>query len=202
MPSKAMYNMAEANGLEPESFGAPIPDDNRIASYGKENLLGPSFTAGDSPFSEGDNLWGYSLSAPQIDGIQSLFNGMTIKPEDGIGNVGNVAAGFGDNIGSQLNPLLKAPIELLAGNKMGAGGDVDDVGEYLMSQTGLPSQINTVMGNNAKDNRSDEQNQGDQTRALINMLSGLKYTNYTTPQSAARAATEERERQMKLAGLD
>ena len=202
MPSKMMYNMAEANGLEPDSFGAPIPDDDRMASYGKEGLLGPSFTGGDTPFSEGDNLWGFSLSAPQIDGIQSLFNGMTMKPEDGIGNVGNVAAGFGDNIGGQLNPLLKAPIELLAGNKMGSGGDVDDVGEYLMSQTGLPSQINTALGNTAKDNRSDEQNSGDQTRAVINMLSGLKFTNYTTPQSAMRAKTEERERQLKLAGLD
>lgn len=199
MPSKLMYNMAEANGLEPESYGKPVPDDPRIASYGSSGLLGPSFTGGLTPFEEGNNLWGFSLSAPQIDGIQALFKGLTMKPEDGLGNVGNLAAGFGESLASQLPPILKAPIELSTGNKIG-GGQIDDVGDYLLGQTGLPAQLSNALGGNAKPNAPAAQNQADAQRSLLNLLTGLKFTNYTSPTSARSALQEQVEAWRKLNG--
>lgn len=198
-PSKLMYNMAEANGLEPESFGAPAPDDPRIASYGSSSLLGPSFTAGLTPFEPGNNLWGFSLSAPQIDGIQALFRGLTVKPEDGFGNIGNLAGGFAESLASQLPPMLKAPIELSTGSKIG-GGQIDELGPYLLAQTGLPGQLSNVLGGNAKPNQSAAQNAADAQRSLLNLLSGMKFTNYTTPASARRALQEQVEAWQKANG--
>jgi hypothetical protein len=201
-PSKIQYNLAEANGLQPDSFGAPQNGDPRIASYGSETLLGPTFEAGLTPFDEGSNLWGFSMSAPQIDGIQSLFKGLTVKPEDGAGNIGNMLAGIGEGAAGQLPPLLKAPIELATGNKVGDGGPIDDIGEYLLAQTGLPNQLNNAMGGSADPRKSAEENQADQLRSALNLLTGMKFQNYTTPQSANRAHQEEVERQRKLAGLE
>lgn len=204
-PSKMLYNMAEANGLEPDSIGAPQPDDPRIASYGKETLLGPQFTAGDTPFDEGMNLWGVSLSAPQIDGLQSLFKGLTFKPEDGLGNVGNILAGAGESLATQLNPLLQAPGELAAGNNYG-GGPINDIGTYLFDSAGLPTQLDrglgggfrAALGDDKASKQTDQQNEADQVRSLLNLFTGMKFTNYTSAASQKRAQLEQSELLKKL----
>jgi hypothetical protein len=90
IPSKMQYNAAEANGLEPESFGKPVPSDPRIASYYEEGMVGPSWLGGYAPFSSVEDLpidpetgepiepqmWGASLSSPQIDAMFTLFGGI------------------------------------------------------------------------------------------------------------------------------
>jgi hypothetical protein len=54
IPSKIQYDTAAENGLNPESFGQIYNGDPRVASYGQTGLLGPSFLAGNTPWSKYD----------------------------------------------------------------------------------------------------------------------------------------------------
>lgn len=202
--SKAQYNAAEAQGMEPESLGAPVGPDPRIADYHREGLLGPTFTGGYSPTGGTDelidgeepHLWGASLSLPQIDALQALFGGVPLGKDPF-----TTMAGAGEAIADNLNPLVKAPGEIIMGSRVGGGADPkDDIGGYMASSTGMPYRVAGAMGLRPKfdleaatddEDRAQKKawNDGEAARTLFNWLSGLKtvdYTNETSRKSAER----------------
>jgi hypothetical protein len=184
-PSKFQYDQANANGLEPESYGKPTGPDKRIPSYESNGLYGPSFHAG-------ADQWGISLSTPQLDASQSFLGG--VNDFSGHNPDGPVFGFLRSNL-SQLNPLLKAGPELLLNKNIsgiGKGPDADIPG-YLASQTGLPFSLATIAGLTPSTNKklnTPQENKDAQVRALANWITGLKFTNYTNPTATAVAKKE------------
>jgi len=192
LPSKLQYNMAEANGLEPESIGKPIPNDPRIPGYLAGNVNGPQFTSGYGPFGDESDLpdgeephsWGLSLSTPQLDALYALFGGIPMG-QDPLQTVLKTGEGIADNI----NPLIKDPAEILLHSKVGGvGGDPnDDLGTYLASQSGAPYRVAGALGLRADPDKTDEENLGEQQRLAFNWLAGLKTTDFTSETGQAVA---------------
>lgn len=294
IPSKAQYDLADVNGLNPESIGQIYNGDERVASYGQNSLLGPSFLRGDNltqdfdpdagnqqvlsesglssqygtvddalagaaagdmsvedmqalmaaldlepnsgPYKQEKTLqkhlaedgaaayaqiggkahqWGVSVSAPQIDTLQTLFQGATVKDGDsGVAAVGDAVRGFtsGTVLGS-LAPAFSIPASLQSGKRLGSAdgsGEIKNTGQYLLDQTGviagatklIPTDDGSLYNTIAKSTGpapaaykyGDEESwAGDRARNTFNFLTGLKATDYTSDSSAAVAKSERQD---------
>jgi hypothetical protein len=194
LPSKFQYNQAEGYGLDPESFGKPIPTDPRIASYYKQGVLGPQWMSGLGPFTgssdpnlqgEEPRLWGMSLNAPQIDALSTFFGGINLGG-DPFANARRILGG--------LNPVYAAPIELASNRPLGFETNKpisDNYGDWLWRQTGLPASVTDLAGlTGRKASYSDEQWEGELQRRAVNFLTGARVTDYTNPTSATIAKSE------------
>lgn len=122
MPSKFQYELAQANGLNPESIGQPFdPDNPNIPDYFRTGLLGPTQFGGLQPGENGDYSWGYSPSAPQIDTLSSLFTGWNTKPgANAAADAENMFEGglIKNTLWGNLSPIIKAPVELTFGQQL------------------------------------------------------------------------------------
>jgi hypothetical protein len=189
VPSKFQYDQANANGMQPESFGKPSGPDPRIPSYESNSTYGPTFHLG-------ADQWGLSLQTPQLDAANSLLGGVN---DFSAHNPDGPIFGFLQANLSQLNPMIKAGPELILNkNISGIGkGPRADIPGYLASQTGLPFSLATIAGLTPSTNKklnTPQENKDAQVRALANWITGLKFTNYTNPTATAVAKKE--------AGLD
>lgn len=188
MPSKLQYAIAEAQGLNPASFGDPYNPDEMFAAYSSSSVYGPQFN---TPFGPA----GLKPSIPQLDVIDSYLSAFRTKPEDGLwGNVGNFISSGAENIFSKnITPALKIPAELMTGNKIGDVGKITNIPEYLIDQTGF-SAVSKATGLTPFGQRSDvkpgEYEQANRERQLINFWLGLKYTYYQSPTSLDTARQE------------
>jgi post-segregation antitoxin (ccd killing protein) len=215
LPFKAQYNAAEAAGFDPASFGQPMPTNPDVLdeAYGEDGypdyyqtgLLGPTFQAGDSPIDGGEgNLWGFSLSTPQIDTLTTAFKGIDTDPEDPLGGVyGAIGAPLGMLAGA-ASPVISVPLQLGGVDMTGFGAPEGsrEVNEMLLRSTGAPGALaGALPGYNdvfdpvappaarksleaqARENAGYEAEQaeadGDDVRRLLNYLTGTKVTNYS-----------------------
>jgi hypothetical protein len=210
MPFKAQYNMAEAAGLNPESIGGPTSDDPRLASYTRNSLLGPTmvglFADPEAEDAQLQDLWSGSLSAPQIDTLQTLFGTMNVRPgQDPIGNALVSGAELGNDV---LNPLLGFGPEVLAeSQKFGDSGK--DWLQILSESAGAPTALaraipagtdpetgatrsaySELFPNSSGAKRSPEEQQQELARYAINYLTGLRLQNVTNDASEKRAKAE------------
>lgn len=220
MPFKAQYNMAEAAGLNPESIGGPTTDDPRIASFTRNSLLGPTFA--DAPGEEelyGD-LWSWSLSAPQIDTLQTLFGTFNQRPDQDA--IGTALVGGGELGGDVLNPLLTLIPETVAEATRAGGGKswVQILSESAGTPTALARAIpagepnpetgeprsvySALFPKSSGATRPPEEQTEEMLRYLINFATGLKLQNTTNAAAEKRAKKELREevkRQAATAGV-
>lgn len=225
IPSKFQYEMAQANGLNPESVGTPFdPNNENIPDYHTESLLGPTYYGGLTPVPdpEGKTSWGYSLSSPQIDALNSLFQGANSTPgQTGAEGLGQQLTGGAYGLVAQnLNPLTKAPAVLGGGFDpakvdLGEPEPYKNVGvdkaKWLADQGGVlttgakltgayqaafPGPIDPKTG---KPYKSQEQQDADRQRALWNALTGLKATSYDDATSTAVAASQAKARKLAAA---
>ena len=205
IPSKFQYNQAQGYGMDPESFGKPIPTDPRIASYYQQGVLGPQWAGGLSPFggtgdlAEGEqpHLWGASLNAPQIDALSSFFGGVNFGG-DPLENARKLAAG--------LNPAFGMPIEAVTNKPLGietSKNISDNYADWLWQQTGFPASVTNMAGlTGVKSSYTPEEQAGDQARKALNFLTGAKITDYTNPTSATIATSERSQEELEyLRGL-
>lgn len=200
IPSKIQYNQAQGYGLDPESFGKPIPSDPRIASYYQEGVIGPQWAGGLSPFGgtgdlpEGEepHLWGASLNAPQIDALSSFFGGVNFGG-DPFENARRLASG--------LNPVYSAPVELITNKQLGIDTSKkvsDNYADWLWQQTGFPAAVTNMAGlTGVKSSLTEEERAGDQARKVVNFLTGAKVTDYTNRTSATIASSERGQKELK-----
>lgn len=224
IPSKFQYEMASANGLNPESIGVPFdPQNDNIPDYHHESLLGPTYFGGltPTPDPEGKTSWGYSLSSPQIDALNTLFEGANATPgQNGFEAAGQqLTSGAAHLVGANLNPLVKAPSVLGFGIDP---GNIDpanpsdpvrqsDKLKWLADQGGILTTGAKLTGGyqqafpgaiNPKTNtpyKTAAQVEADRQRALLNALTGMKFTSYDDATSAAVAASQQKARK-RLAG--
>lgn len=108
--NKIGYEVAKATGMNPESIGDPFPTGGTYPSFVRDNLIGPIAETG----------WGQLgtvTGSPQ----ESIFGDiLNAQPQD--------------VIGSNLNPLLKMPIELLSGTDVSTGRPIRSQTEYTDQQ--------------------------------------------------------------------
>jgi hypothetical protein len=184
VPFKFQYALAEAQGLNPASFGDPHDPSKAFAAYSTESVYGPQAV---------DELWGaigVRPAFPQADVIDAYLGRFQTRPELGfwenMGHMtGEAALGI---IGENMPPAARIPAELLARQRFGGiGGDIDNVPEYLLDQTGLgvPSRMldRTPWGTQRSDTKLDRFSEVNRDRLWWNWVGGMKFTYYESPAS-------------------
>jgi hypothetical protein len=172
IPNKAAYNVAVASGIDPNSLYDPFPDDQLFPSFLREEMQGPQWEAG-------GRYYGISPGIASWD----VFNMLGPDPIRGV-------------VGS-TNPLLRAPIELLAGSSLGTGARIRDVSDYVDSSIPGVNYISSVSGTSVTGSFTslltgggfDPQyqyaagNKGpqDQIMSFINYLTGIGLKDYSRP---------------------
>lgn len=116
---KAMHGIAEANGIDTESYADPFPGDQLFPSFLSESIQGPIMG------SRGEGYWGMRIGLAQLDTFDELLYG---------------GDSLGENIVEMGNPMIKAPLEYLAREKFN-GTPVRDEGSKLPYKDWLIRQI-------------------------------------------------------------
>lgn len=183
IPNKAAYNIAVATGIDPNSLYDPFPDDQLFPSFLSEEMQGPQFELG-------GRYYGISPGIASWD----VFNMLGPDPIRGI-------------VGA-TNPLLRAPIELLAGSSLGTGARIRDVSDYVDSSIPGVNYISSISGQSvtgtiaslltgggfdpqyqyAAGNKEDR----DKAISFFNYLSGLGVKDYSRPNYINYAEIEMR----------
>ena len=172
IPNKAAYNIAIASGIDPNSLYDPFPDDQLFPSFLREEMQGPQWEMG-------GRYYGISPGIASWD----VFNMLGPDPIRGV-------------VGS-TNPLLRAPIELLAGASLGTGARINDVSDYVDSNIPGINYISSVSGTSVSGSLAslltgggfDPQyqfaagNKGpqDQLMSVVNWLTGIGLKDYSRP---------------------
>jgi len=181
--NKASYNIAVATGIDPNSLYDPFPDDQLFPSFLREEMQGPQFEIG-------GRYYGISPGVASWD----VFNMLGPDPIRGI-------------VGA-TNPLLRAPIELLAGSSLGTGARIRDVSDYVDSSIPGVNYISSISGQSVTGTLAslltgggfDPQyqyaagNKGpqDQFISFVNYLTGIGIKDYSRPNYINYAEIEAR----------
>jgi hypothetical protein len=190
IPSKSLYALATANGMNPDSFGDPWDPEGLFASYYTNSVFGPQWTDPEM------GAVGVKPASPQLDIMDAYFSTFNAKPNRGFWEgLGEMMAGAGqDIVGKNLTPLARIPMELLTGNRTGDLGAITNVPEYLLDQTGVGglSRIAgfTPWGTERSDIKEGEFGEADRDRQWFNTLTGFKLTYYENPPAVDRARQE------------
>lgn len=136
---KAMYNFAQAQGIDLESMSEPFPEDQVFPNFLRENMTGVSFQTGEGLFSRPNeagtdrHYWTANPGVVQADVLNSF------APT-------NNPAGSIRGILGMLNPALKVPAELASGVNIGTGVPISDKSDYVDQQIPGLNSINSVTG--------------------------------------------------------
>lgn len=192
-PSKALYNVAVANGIDPVSLGNPFPPDAQMPSYYYNNVIGPLMQG------EGHSLWGINIANPVTDVMDQLGSGMTL----GGMTDGSNGASIGKTLLGAASPFAKIPIDLAT--QQSNGVPIKDPNQYLQdaltgSYGGLISKSTGKLWNGQ--GRTDTANgaahgvdQSDVAALQIaNFLSGLKITDYNSPAAQRSYVGEQKQK--------
>lgn len=202
MAPKALYNASEANGVEPQSFGEPMPNDPRLPSFVAGNQTSVLFNESQRWGDGGEEtfLWGASMNAPQLDILQSVFGGVKVNPNKAPNEQGgDLLAQAWQTVGAMASPAMRVPAELLTGHEAKTGIEVKNVPEYLLDQTGLGYASRAELFGPRSDRKTNENEaQANIDRTLANWGGGLKITNFTTPGNQKRAYADRAKELQRL----
>jgi hypothetical protein len=209
VPYKGAYNLAVANGLDPQSIGDPFPPGLLLPSWYSQRVIGPQFKT-----PNGD-LWGGNPTGPLGDVLDQF--GSDIKPKDFTGwDAWTKTAGTFLNMS---NPFFKAPAEIMMGRTLQTGTPIPDNFEYLGDMVGPVRTASHITGKvltpewspdghiglpNRTEAKYAKGMNGDQWTAnaipeAINYLTGGGFTNYSSngTQKAAQFQTKDNNIQAK-----
>jgi hypothetical protein len=215
VPNKMMYNVALANGIDPNSIGDPFPEGTMFPDWYTERVIGPQYEV------DGD-LWGANPTGPLGDVLNSL--GSNVKPKDFL-----TPDAFTKTAGTFLNmstPFFKAPWELTTGRTIERGAPIADKAQYVQDMVGparvlsksIGKDLYPAFGENGPvlPNRTEKKysrglegsifEPGSETNLnampeLLNWASGLNFTNYTSDSaqnSAYYQRKDERTKERKM----
>jgi hypothetical protein len=189
MPSKLQYALATAAGLNPESYGDAWDPDGLYASYFTNSVFAPQ---------QNDPVLGavgIRPASPQLDVIDAFFSKVSTRP--GLGfweSLGDLMANTsGGILVGNASPLFKIPAELATGTKT-SGQRIDNIGEYLLDQSGLGGITRmtgyTPWGEQRSDFKEGDYGVRDRARQQLNYWTGIKSTYYQSPASLEIARQE------------
>lgn len=202
MVPKAMYNLAYANGLNPESIGNPFPEEGGLfPDYYANNVLGPQWK-------DDYGMWGINPSSPVIE-VANTFS--KFRGNDPLGNVGGALG----QAASMSTPFARMPFELATGHQAGTEIPIEDKGQYLLDNLGgsyvstLSRATGDTVGVNGILDRTDsahkltEEDQAEHAKLqLFNFLTGLKLTDYQSDSAIKAGAYDLADRYRKQAELE
>lgn len=176
---KAMYNIAEMNGVDLESYGNPFPVDQLFPNYIADSVQGP--IAG-----QAGGYWGVKPGVPMMDIIDDYGAG-PLKT--------------GRTIAGSLNPLAKVPMELLFQKNARTGADIKDWTDYVDQQIPNATYANKLAGGRSlssgftQDTYEAPSNTGFSSgtgltggeNTFLNWLLGGGITDYSKPSSIKSA---------------
>ena len=198
IPSKIQYAFAEANGFNPESFGDPWDPDGVYASWHTGSLYGPQFQG---PAGKGD-AWGFGPAVPQLDIMNSLFGGFTVQPGESALDV--LTRGSQNLAGQNLSPLPKWFAELSTGNRVGTGGNINNLTEYAIDQVGGLNTLSklTGIGQEPETGLTPSEQGEKKARLLANWFLGQKLQDYSTSQTIKQWRSDQRRMMERLTGQE
>jgi len=189
IPSKIQYAIATAAGMNPESYGDGWDPNGLYASYFTNSVFAPQ------QMDPTLGAVGIRPASPQLDVIDAFFSKVAVSPGlsfwEAMGDLmANTASGV---IVGNASPLYKIPAELATGTKT-SGQRIDNIGEYLLDQSGLGGITRmlgyTPWGEQRSDFKEGEYGERDRERQILNYLTGIKSTYYQSPESVERARQE------------
>jgi hypothetical protein len=140
MPSKAMYNLAIANGLNPASIGDPFDPNELMPEYYTKGVLGPQWRDPNS-----GHLWGLNPTSPVIDIFNSLGSGVSLGGVNPFQEKSNLERVYRNLIG-QTNPFFRSPLELAFRENISTGAPIEDTGQYFTDMPGPTRYLSKVTG--------------------------------------------------------
>lgn len=119
---KATYHMAEANGIDLETFADPFPTDQLFPSFLTDMPTGPITRTEDGSY------LGFNPGIASMDVMREFLG------DPWRGAMGN------------LTPGIKAPIEAATRTSLSTGAKIHDIGEYIDSQLPLVTSLAGTTG--------------------------------------------------------
>lgn len=209
IPSKGMYELAEANGLDPNSFGDPMSEEikSNLPDYYAERVMGPAYQ--DS--ATGD-YWGFSTASPTIDVLNSF--GSNVSLADALPNPyrvdDNAAQKMGQTLIGMVTPWVKMPYEMATGRRLDTGAPIDSNWQYLIDQNSWARTASKVTGKIAPGlNRTEtrfregiEDPSGNAIHELLaNFATNSQLMNYSADNVEKAAQFQERDEQSEVRKL-
>jgi hypothetical protein len=170
---KASYNLAVAMGVDPHSMYHPFPTDQLFPTFLTDEMTGPQF----------EMFNRYIAVSPGFASLD-LYNTF-VDPIEGTTQL--------------LNPMLRIPLELLAGSRLGTQAPITDISDYIDSSIPGVNYISNITGRSvtgfgAPQSQVERGNKTafDQSLSAINWLTGFGIRNYTRPNYINFAEIERR----------
>ena len=193
IPSKIQYAFAESAGFNPASFGDPWDPDGVYASYNSGSVYGPQFSGPQGKM----DAWGLQPAVPQLDIINSLFQGFTVQPNQ------SPMQAFGNgmlNLATKnFSPIPKMFAEISTQQKVGTTGTpIAPQGNYLpyiLDQIGGVATLSQItgIGRDPITNKTQQNFDEERIRKIANWLTGQKITDYSTPTSQKQWTQDQRD---------
>ena len=170
---KASYNLAVAMGVDPYSMYHPFPTDQLFPTFLTDEMTGPQFDVDGK----------YIAISPGFASLD-LYNTFS-NPVEGATQL--------------LNPMLRIPLELLAGSRLGTQAPITDISDYIDSSIPGVNYISNISGRSvtglgAPQAQVERGNKTvfDQSLSAFNWLTGAGVRNYTRPNYINFAEIEKR----------
>lgn len=199
---KAQYAVAQANGLDPQSFGNPFPEDGLYPDYYYNSILGPQWK------DDMGGEWGINPSHPSVEVINNF--GM-VDPT----NPAKSAQGMGAALLGMSTPFAKMPIEMAMGAQSN-GVPIEDRSQYMLDNLGgswastLSRATGKTINQNGIVNRTDSAYRGNPEQQAehaklqgINFMTGAQLKDYQSDSAirSAKYGLQERMRHEKEEGM-
>lgn len=199
--SKSQYAVAQANGIDPQSFGNPFPEEGLYPDYYYNSVLGPQWK------DDMGGEWGINPSHPSLEVLNSFGTGDPTKPVQS-------TLGLGAGLLGMATPFARIPLELAQG-RQATGVPIEDNSQYLLDNLGgsYVSSLSRATGktlnqngivdrtDSAAKNSPEEQAEHAKLQA-INFLTGAQLKNYQSTEAlkSAKYGIQERYRREKEEG--
>lgn len=190
---KASYNLAVANGINPESFANPFPDDQMFPDFISNQVTGPQFRLPDGTYIS------LNPGIAHLDVFNTLGAG---EPEAAVRGVLGM-----------VSPLIRTPAELAGNSRWSTGQPIRDVSDYLDSSIPGINYLSNISGVSTTGSIAsllagrglDPQEQVargvkeplDQGLSAFNWLSGLGGQNISKENYQRLAQIQERDRALE-----
>lgn len=201
VPSKLMYNVAIANGLDPASIGDPFDPNVLMPEYYTKGVLGPQWMDPNS-----GHLWGLNPTGPMIDVFNSVGSGVNANPLDSSNyeKIGRTLLGM-------TNPFFRSPVELTMMQNIGTGTPIQDAGQYLTDMPGPSRLVSKITGHTInptlggiprrteakfKNGIAPDDWWNNAGLELTNFMTGLQVKDYTSD-SAKKSAEFDQKQKLK-----
>lgn len=178
---KAMYNMAEANGINLNGYADPFPTDQLFPTWMHDQALGPQIGQPGSYF-------GIKQGIPGPDTLEQYFSSPLTAWR---------------TVFSGATPVIKVPYEIATQHSARTGAPISDWGSWALDQLPYGNRINTAVGDPvgtpAKSNVGYEPQldlPGGATLdskgiTALNWLTGLGITDMSKPSYQKSAKSEQ-----------